>query len=295
MKILVVDDQKDNVELLCQILEDADFNVIPSYNGKEAIIAAEKELPDVILLDIHMPEMDGYEACKILKQNSLTSQIPIVFLTANTAEESVVKGLNLGAYDYVTKPFNEKELLARIKVMARIRASEQKAETMALTDPLTELYNRRFLMQKFEEEISRAKREKKALSCLMLDVDHFKNINDTYGHDAGDEVLKRIAACLKENLRGYDAIVRYGGEEFVVLLPNTEKESAVAVGEKIRIKVAEEKIKSGVHTISITISIGVFGSKGESLLESAEEYISCADKALYLAKNTGRNKVVLFG
>lgn len=294
MKVLVVDDQEDNRALLCEILEDADYDVIEAEDGKAAIEKAKQESPGVILLDIHMPVMDGYEACKILKEQPETVSIPVIFLTANTAEESVVKGLELGAYDYVTKPFNEKELLARIKVMTRIRESEKEAEEKALTDPLTGLYNRRYLMNRFKEEINRATRDNNPLSCFMVDIDFFKKVNDTYGHDAGDAVLKNIANILKTNLRDYDSAVRYGGEEFVVLLPNTSRASAVAVAEKIRIVTEEAVTVISDYEIKVTLSIGVYGREQKFDSLEGEAYITCADNALYLAKNRGRNKVILF-
>ncbi|MBU1863066.1 MAG: diguanylate cyclase [Candidatus Omnitrophica bacterium] len=293
-KILAVDDQEDNLELLSQILEDEDYNVAVARNGKEALEKAGSELPDVILLDINMPEMDGYEVCNRLKQNEKTKDIPVIFLTANTAEQSVVKGLDLGAYDYVTKPFNEKELLARISVMVRIRASEKKMETIAVTDSLTGLYNRRFLYQRFGEEIERARRNATALSCMMIDIDFFKKINDTYGHDVGDFVLKKLADILRTNVRGYDAIVRFGGEEFMVLFPGTTPEQAVEIGKKIRKEVEGCEFKKEEIQLNTSISIGVFGCVGTEVFNDVEKYIKCADEALYAAKNAGRNRVVMY-
>ena len=283
-KILVVDDQPDNVDLLEQALEDAGFDVVTAENGKKAIEEAEKESPEVILLDVMMPEMDGYQACKKLKENPKTRSIPIIFLTANAGERHVIKGLGLGAHDYVTKPFNEGELVARIKVMLRIRDEEKETEQLAVTDPLTGLYNRRFLLERFGEEIARTKRSGNALSCLILDIDYFKKINDAYGHDFGDIVLKGFAEELKSNLRGYDAVVRYGGEEFFVLLPGATIENAQNVAEKIRKTIEKRIFKNDETEINVTVSIGVFGSKGGEALTTSDEYISCADKALYQAK-----------
>lgn len=175
-KILAVDDKEDNLELLKQILEDGSYQVVTAMNAHDAIACAEKELPDVILLDIQLPEMDGFEVCRILKSKEPTKDIPIIFLTAfHAGEEHVVKGLQMGAYDYITKPFNDSELLARVGVMVRIRDSEKRIEEMSLTDFLTGLYNRRYLYKKFEEEILRAQRNKLPLSCMMLDIDFFKN------------------------------------------------------------------------------------------------------------------------
>jgi diguanylate cyclase (GGDEF)-like protein len=292
-KILAVDDQPDNLELLCQILEESEHTIVMAQNGNEALAKAREECPDVILLDIQMPQMDGFQVCTLLKKDEKTRDIPIIFLTAQTGEHSVVKGLDLGAYDYITKPFNERELVSRVSVMLRIRAAEKKMENMALTDVLTGLYNRRFLYQRFDEEISRAKRNNNALSCLMLDIDFFKAVNDTHGHLYGDYVLKEVARLLKENLRGYDALVRFGGEEFVVLLPGAECSDAESVAKKIREKIEMHTFKEGEISEKITVSIGVFGCSASAIKEDAEEYIKHADAALYAAKESGRNKVVV--
>ncbi len=293
-KILAVDDQEDNLDLLTQILEDNNFGVFTATNGKEAIEKAENELPDVILLDVQMPVMNGYDVCAHLKKNERTKDIPIIFLTASTGEENVVKGLTLGADDYITKPFNEKELLARLGVMIRIREAEKKIETMALTDSLTGLYNRRFLYQRFEEEISRAKRNSLALSCIMLDIDFFKKINDTHGHDFGDFVLKEVTNILRTNLRGYDAIVRFGGEEFVVILAGTKPEDALMVAKKLREKMEAYSFTRGNISVKLTVSIGVFGCSSNKILEDVEKFIKCVDEAMYTAKRAGRNRVVMY-
>jgi two-component system cell cycle response regulator len=179
--------------------------------------------------------------------------------------------------------------------MLRIRDAEKKIETMALTDSLTGLYNRRFLYQRFSEEISRAQRSKYALACLMLDIDFFKKINDDHGHDFGDHVLKELAELLKDNLRGYDAIVRYGGEEFVVLLPGADVRNAEGVANKIREKIGAHTFKKEDIAVTMTISIGVYGCDADAISEDPEQYIKYADEALYAAKNNGRNKVVVYG
>jgi len=293
-KILAVDDQPDNLELLYQILEEGGHTIIMAHNGREALGKVQEEIPDVILLDIQMPEMDGFQTCEHLKADEKTKDIPIIFLTAQTGEQNVVKGLDLGAYDYITKPFNERELISRVSVMLRIREAEKKIETMALTDTLTGLYNRRFLYQRFGEEISRAKRGGYALACLMLDIDFFKTVNDSHGHDFGDFVLKELAQLLKENLRGYDAIVRFGGEEFVVLLPGAEIADAERVANKIRGIIGEYEFKKDDISLKVTISIGVYGCNSDAINEEPEHYIKCADDALYTAKNSGRNKVVVY-
>lgn len=290
-KILAVDDQPDNLDLLLEILEENNFEVILAKNGKEALVQAEAERPDVILLDIHMPEMDGYQTCDELKKRDITKDIPVIFLTANTSEESLVKGLDLGAYDYVTKPFNEKELLARINVMVRIRETEQKKTQMAVTDQLTGLYNRRHLEKRFKEEVSRAKRDGLPISCILMDIDYFKSINDTYGHDAGDFVLKELGGALKQNFREYDTVVRYGGEEFVVLLPSSRADDAVKKARELRKAIEEKDFVYSEQKIIVTLSIGVYGCEKDNCEDNLEDFIKAADGALYAAKKSGRNRV----
>ncbi len=291
-KILVVDDQPDNLELLQKVLENAEYKVIKAVCGEEAISHAVQDKPDVIVLDVQLPEMDGFEVCRILKDKDETRNIPIIFLTAYlTGEQNIAKGLELGAYDYISKPFNDCELLARVGVMMKIRESEKRIENISLTDFLTGLYNRRYLYRKFSEEISLARRKHLPLSCLMFDIDHFKNINDTHGHDTGDYVLIKIARVLEAQLRAYDTIVRYGGEEFIVILPMTSEDEAQGIAEKVRQAIENNQFKQRDETIPVTISIGLFNCDKYHLLDDVDEYIRNADQALYAAKNGGRNQV----
>lgn len=293
IKILVVDDQQDNIDLMCEMLEDNDMVALEAQNGHDALVLAKKEQPDVVVLDVQMPDMDGYEVCRQLKLDETTAHIPVIFLTATySSEKSIVKGLDLGAYDYITKPFREAELLARIKVMAKIKKTEENVREESYTDALTGLYNRRFLEKRFSEELSRARRANIPLACLMLDIDHFKSINDIHGHDIGDLVLQDVSLILKKNLREYDTVARYGGEEFVIILPSTEYHDAITVAEKIRRAVEKIIIQKDDTMIHTTISIGVYGATGKRLEQNAEQFIRKADEALYRAKGLGRNRVV---
>ncbi|MCP4413818.1 MAG: diguanylate cyclase [Gammaproteobacteria bacterium] len=294
-KILVVDDQVDNLELVEQILGFAGHKIITAVCGEDAILRAVQDEPDVIILDVDMPEMDGYEVCRILKDKEETESIPILFLTAyHTSELNVVKGLTLGAYDFVPKSFKDFELLARVGVMVRIRENEKRIEKMSLTDSLTGLYNRRYLYSKFRDEIARAQRKQLSLSCLLLDIDHFKNINDIHGHKCGDYVLEEVARLLEAQLRMYDTITRYGGEEFMVILPMTSEEEALGVAEKIRQAIENNQFKQHDETIQVTTSIGVFSCDKRYLLDDVDEYIRNADQAMYTAKNGGRNQVKVY-
>lgn len=296
IKVLVVDDQEDNIELLCQTLEDHDMEPIATTDGRRAFAMALDARPDVIVLDVQMPDMDGYEVCAQLKKHEETKNIPVIFLTAiYSSEKNIIKGLELGAYDYITKPFREGELIARIMVMAKIKHTEDIVRQESHTDPLTGLYNRRFLEKRFSEELSRTRRTGLPLSCIMLDIDHFKSINDTHGHDFGDVVLQETALNLKQNLREYDTIARYGGEEFVVILPSTNYDDATRVAEKIRGVIAAHNYATNGITLAVTISLGVYcGSTREELAETSPEFIRRADEALYKAKGSGRNRVVAY-
>ncbi|MBU1863064.1 MAG: diguanylate cyclase [Candidatus Omnitrophica bacterium] len=292
-RAVIADDSPFLLKQLERLLKKNNIEIVGmAANGEEALEQATSELPDVILLDINMPVMDGYETCQHLKQSEKTKNIPIIFLTGSKAEEDIVTGLTIGAQGYITKPYNEKELIARINVAAKIRTSEKEIETLALTDALTGLYNRRFLLQRFKEEIERTGRHASGLSCMMLDIDYFKKINDTYGHDVGDFVLKEIADVLRTNVREYDTVARFGGEEFMVLIPGAAPVHALEIGEKIRKKVEEHELKKDDEKISVTVSIGVFGCMGIPILDDIEQYIKCADEALYVAKIRGRNRIV---
>ncbi|MBN1492998.1 MAG: diguanylate cyclase [Candidatus Omnitrophica bacterium] len=295
IKVLVVDDQEDNIELLSQMLEENGIEAITTQSGRDAITLARAEMPDVILLDIQMPDIDGYEICRRLKEEEKTRSIPVIFLTAiYSSEKNIVKGLELGAYDYITKPFREGELLARINVMAKIKQTEDNVREESYTDALTGLYNRRFLEKRFAEEISRSLRTNLPLACLMLDIDHFKSHNDLYGHECGDAVLKKVADTMRHALRAYDTVARYGGEEFVIILPSTEYHDAECVAEKIRRTVEKMALQANGQTVFITVSVGVFCAKGEELRQGIDEFIRKADEALYKAKGMGRNKIVSY-
>jgi len=295
IKVLVVDDQEDNIELLSQMLEENGIEAITTQVGRETLRLAREHTPDVILLDIQMPEIDGYEICRRLKEDEVTCNIPVIFLTATySSEKNIVKGLEMGAYDYITKPFREGELLARINVMAKIKKTEDHVREESYTDALTGLYNRRFLDKRFTEEISRSLRSGFPLACLMLDIDHFKSLNDIYGHDFGDQVLKKVAESMRNGLRAYDTVARYGGEEFIIILPSTEYHDAENVAEKIRRMIQQLTFKSDNGTIQITISVGVFCAKGDELKQTVDEFIRKADEALYKAKGLGRNKIVSY-
>ena len=291
--ILIVDDTVTNLDILSELL--SDYDVIEATNGKDALDIVEEDDIDLILLDIMMPEMDGFEVCKKLKENVETKNIPIIFITAKTDETSIVQAYDIGGADYVTKPFLPKELLSRVKKELQIQDMMAELKLLASTDPMTKLYNRRYFSKISEHTLDLAKREKKDLSIIMLDIDKFKNVNDTYGHNVGDEVIIHLANEMRKHQRESDISARFGGEEFVILLPNTDSEGAKIVAQKLRESVENAKIVyDGTNTLSYTISLGVSQidlSKNQTIEDGLKE----SDDALYEAKETGRNKVCVNG
>ena len=288
---LLVDDEEVNTYALKIILEARGYRCIVASNGPDALRFAIEALPDVIILDIHMPVMDGYEVCRRLKDDARTKPIPVLFLTArHRDQEEVIKGLDIGANDYVTKPFNPEELLARVAVMVRVRTAEEMVRHASYTDDLTQLYNRRFLQQRLEEEMHRASRYALRLSCIMLDIDHFKSINDKHGHAAGDHVLREVAAIMKRHVRKSDLAIRYGGEEFMLILFENDLNGSLRVAERVRADVESHAFDWNGTPLRLTISSGVavFPAPGISM---PDELVARADAALYSAKASGRNVV----
>jgi two-component system cell cycle response regulator len=300
--ILVADDEPINRMLIQRRLERAGYQVLTAQNGREAVEMALEALPDLIILDVMMPEMDGLQACGLIKSSATTRDIPVIFLSARDETEVKVSGLSLGANDYISKPFKAEELLARVDVALRIkrerdqlrehaeeaRAHAEIAQERAMTDALTGLLNRYGLQHALTREQAEARRYDRSLSCLMIDVDRFKAINDTYGHAAGDTALQQVAAILTEAVRASDIVFRYGGEEFLVLLPETDLNGAVALAEKIRTVAASRSFGDGERIFHLTMSAGVANLCDN---ESGYDMIARADMALYQAKERGRDRV----
>jgi diguanylate cyclase (GGDEF)-like protein len=296
-RILVVDDSETNLLLLTNILQLEGYEVETAQSGPEALQGTRVRLPDLVLLDIMMPEMSGLEVCRILKSDARTSDIPIIFLTALGEVPDRVTGLEVGGDDYIAKPFHPDELRARIRAVLRtkqahdqLRRERETLASQAVTDPLTGVYNRRLLETRLTEEAARSRRYGHRLTCLMLDLDHFKRINDQYGHPTGDAILRQFATLTQSCLRSSDILARYGGEEFVILVTGTGLEGATATAKKI-LRTIEDHCFQGVEgqDLRLTTSIGV-----AELLpgENPEQVLARADRALYEAKRTGRNRVV---
>ena len=293
-RILVVDDIPANVEILSIHLTDEGYEVVTAMSGKQTfdILQASQENPqqeiDLILLDVMMPIMSGLEVLSRLKDNPHTENIPVILVTANADEKNVAEGLDMGAFDYIIKPYSLLVLLARARTALREKERQDLLERWATTDPLTELFNRRHFYELADHELDRSQRVGSPLSFVMLDVDYFKKVNDKFGHIVGDTVLIILAKLLKQQLRSIDLCCRYGGEEFVICLPDTNIEDAKEVAERIRLAICQESILSaGEPDLFISASLGVATTLKD---EKVEHTLKRADVALYQAKDAGRNQ-----
>lgn len=292
-KVLVVDDVADNVALLTYELADHGYEVITAFNGRQALDQARAHKPDVILLDIMMPGVDGFQVCRTIKEDPDLRAIPVIFVSAREQEDDVIRGLDVGAHDYVTKPFKLPVVLARVRSAARAKAShdmvvsinEQLAEH-ATMDPLTGLKNRGFFREMLHTLHRDALKRQTALSLVMLDVDWFKPYNDTFGHPAGDCILCLAAGIIKESVPDPALAARYGGEEFGMLLPGYSAESAKSFAERLRARMQAHDWPLR----AITVSVGATTMR-PGMLESSR-LVEEADRALYHAKQSGRNLAV---
>lgn len=324
--VLVVDDSTFNLNMLADVVDGSGHKLVLAKSGKQAFKCIELEKPDLILLDVVMPEMDGYHVCSHLKQDPKLKDIPIIFLTSRSHPEDIVKGFEVGGVDYITKPFNKVELTARInthlsmkkahdhikRVNERLRQTleelheatlvikrknllleecNKKLEIASRVDVLTGLYNRRHIVEKIQEEIQRIKRSKSIFSLVLADIDYFKKVNDTYGHDCGDEVLRSVADCLRASVREQDVVARWGGEEFLIFLPDTEADGARILAERIRRNLTAKVTQCGRAAIETTMTFGVAEIRNN---EDIDDVIKRADNALYAGKKNGRNCVIVF-
>jgi len=306
-RILIVDDHEDNVELLRARLEAWGYATECAVDGEEALAKIEKSPPDLVLLDVMMPKIDGIEVARRVKGNESLPFIPIIMQTALDATENKVEGLNAGADDYITKPIDFAELKARMTSMLRIKRLQEQLEErerqlmevnerlrhMSQTDALTGLDNRRHLEDRLREMFEHAKRLNEPFACVMCDLDRFKSVNDTYGHQAGDVVLRDFAQILRKEVREIDRAGRYGGEEFMLLLPGTVLDSAVVFADRVRKHVESHTFTFDGTSIQRTASFGV-SAWPHPRVADCEGLMKAADDALYVAKETGRNRVVRF-
>lgn len=291
-KLLLVDDQPMNIRVLHQLFR-YECDVHMATGGEQAIEVCKALLPDLILLDVVMEGMDGHEVCRRLKADPLTQDIPIIFLSANGEEDDEAIGLELGAVDYIGKPFNPMIVRARVKTHLTLKRQGDYLRSMAMLDGLTGVANRRKLEARLEAAWSQACRDNGPLSLIMIDVDYFKKYNDHYGHQSGDQCLRRLAMALAATLnRPYDLLARYGGEEFACLLPDTDLAGAERVAQKMLAAVAELRIEHLASEVGpqVSLSLGVATVQASARL-TPQELLRCADEQLYLAKAGGRARV----
>jgi len=288
MKILVIDDSPDALAVARARLACEGHEILYACDGKEGLETAGRDNPDLVLLDVDMPGMPGFEVCRRLKSEAITSPIPVIFLSGSSGADDKIKGLDLGGVDFVTKPFDAFELCARVRAALRTKSLQDLLWKYALIDSLTEVSNRRALDECLKVNWARHLRHEGRLSIIMVDIDHFKKVNDEFGHATGDEVLRRVARLLAAGCRESDTLARYGGEEFVVVAPEIPLQGVTAFAERLRMNISSRPLTAYGRALAVTASFGVADSEGR---KSAEELLQTADEALYRAKSAGRNCV----
>lgn len=286
--VLIVDDVRVNLQTLAHILKN-EYTIKIAQGGRQAVeLASQEPIPDLILLDVGMPDVGGYEVCRLLREDSVTANIPVIFVTGKDTVEDEEYGLSLGAVDYITKPIHPSIVKARVKTHITLKQQHDLLTSMAMRDQLTQLYNRHYFTDMFMSKISHAVRHNKPLSIMMVDIDHFKSINDTYGHLVGDSVLKSIAHVMAQNARTEDIAARFGGEEFILVLDNCTLEDALQKAEHLREQIQTLRPEG----IDVTGSFGVV--QLDDTINTATRMLDSVDKALYKAKKEGRNRVKIY-
>ena len=296
LRILVADDDPDIRSLVSRLLSRAGYAVVSATDGSEALRQAREHKPDLLILDVSMPGADGYAVCRALQAEQGPEAPPVIFLTAHAHTSARVEGLDAGAVDYIVKPFEHDELTARVRAALRTKTVRDTLANEAATDALTGLLNRGQLRPSIAGLVAAARRYGRPLACLMADLDHFKAVNDAYGHPTGDRVLREVAARLQAGMRASDVLVRYGGEEFVALLPETDARGARTVAEKLRLRIAGSPVAvrpevGAPQEVEVRVSVGV--ACWSERMHDGSELIEAADEALYRAKAAGRNRVEL--
>jgi len=297
--ILIIDDNRTVRQQILEALEGTGLfdSLLDAGDGIEGFKILLSKPIDIILCDLEMPGMDGYKFLRMVASREEVQDIPVIILTSHEGQEEKIRGLGAGASDFLTKPFYPDELVARVKVQLKIKSlqdslkeSNRQLTKLSQTDPLTNLSNRRRLMEILAVEFDRSSRNGTPFSVLMIDLDHFKRVNDTYSHQEGDIVLKAIAVVTKDHLRPYDTAARFGGEEFTLVLPETGLAGAVGVAERIRKEIAKLSFAGAIENLKVTASIGVATSTGKKI-GCVDDLLRAADDALYEAKTNGRNRV----
>lgn len=292
--ILIVDDEVSNIEIMNAVLED-DYEVCFSTSGQQALDTARAAQPDLVLLDVLMPGIDGFEVCRQLKEDALLADIPVIFTTGLGDTEDEMRGLSLGAIDYVTKPIQPAILRARVSNHVELKRLRDQLASMAVTDALTGLSNRRHMEQSLQKETARLGRTGDWLSVIMLDIDFFKQFNDTYGHPAGDRCITMVASALNRAVkRASDLSARYGGEEFACILPGADPHAAELVAQEIFLQVQSLNIPHAGSQVSPFITVSIGAASARCLPgRTAEQWVAEADRQLYRSKQTGRNRITI--
>ena len=299
--ILLVDDNPVSLKLIEKILKKAGHEVTTATNGRQALELFNEKFFPIVLTDWMMPEMDGLDLCRAIRSRSQESYVFIILLTARDSKDDIVAGLQAGADDYLSKPISHPELIARLNSGIRmlelersLKKANEEIRVLSITDSLTGCFNRTYMNEHLLKEITRSKRYDHPLSVVLCDIDHFKQVNDTYGHPIGDRVLIAFAQLIRETIREkIDWVVRYGGEEFLVVLPETEFNGGCLTAERLRQAVSQMEIEEHNKTIKITASFGATGFDADTDDEkiSPDAIINRADEHLYKAKREGRNRV----
>jgi len=299
---LIAEDDPVSRKLLEKVLIKAGNKVVSVENGQKALELFNDKFFPIVLTDWMMPEMDGLELCRAIRKNTYPGYVFIILLTAKDSKDDIIRGLGAGADDYLTKPFSHAELIARLNTGKRVlelerslKDANEEIRILSITDPLTGTYNRGYMTERLPQEIKRARRYSRTLSIILCDIDHFKKVNDTYGHLVGDRVLKDFAQCIRHSIRqDVDWTARYGGEEFLIVLPETDVNGASVMAERLKSELSQRVTETQGKQISITASFGVtgFGPDIPDEMISPEAIINKADKYLYQAKRKGRNRAM---
>jgi two-component system cell cycle response regulator len=292
MKILIAEDDMTSRLVLGATLKKLGHDVTATSDGREAWDALDKEHFPLLISDWMMPDMDGLELCRLIRAADQPQYTYIILLTALGGKASYLDGMDAGADDFITKPFDEEQLVARLRVAERILDLHEKLRELAMHDGLTGLLNRATIVESLTHELDRAARDGKPLGVVLLDLDHFKRVNDTYGHASGDAVLKEAAQRLKSSMRCYDKVGRYGGEEFLIVAPGCSQENIITLAERVRNRIGGEVVPTPEGPLPMSCSLGAAVSATEQK-EDGATLIARADAALYRAKAGGRNRTEL--
>jgi two-component system cell cycle response regulator len=298
--VLVAEDDRIYRQTVTKVLVDHGLRVEAVEDGQAAVDRVRKGGIDLVILDIVMPRLTGTEACRIIKGLAEERFLPVILLTSKSDIESRIEGLRIGADDYVGKPFDERELLARVDNILRLKRahddvveSKRRLEQLAIQDELTGVYNYRYLHTRLSEEFKRAQRYRYPLACAMIDIDRFKQFNDEFGHDTGDAVLREVATRIAGAVREVDVVARYGGEEFLLVLPNTHFAGALTVADRVWRAVGQKPIAVAERRHKVTVSVGVSLYPSRDI-KGKDQLLKSADEALYRAKNEGRDRICVF-